>query len=575
MIYFYFFGTTFAFYYSKFLKTFIREDFSKLTLQGGKFVDKKKLLIIGLVFVFSMVFYFLSSIAHAENIAFDTFEYWDSPLNHGWQTSDPPYPVFGYQVGFGGVETLVDFAEGSRVLQTNGQASVFNQLEPYTLFNYNLIDSETENFVDKKVISFKMRAPFAIEYFDMFRFCVVVTTTDDETKTLVYRPVKGPEPTEKGDIIEVCIGRQYQDGTWHLIVRNMDDDIAAAIPGIGLKEVKGIIIKGNNYRLDEIFFHDDMSFMMNHPPELWRIGPQFATLFTPFQYLLAARDPDGDFLHFIVNIGGYGASGSSTQNNFAIRLLEDPNDPNSDIAPDIALIQFIPQVLEDLIVTVRVTDGQLTDVETFPLSVVTYPVAGMNYPPLLEEFRAAVAYVGEEFVYDIEARDPDYGDILTFSATINGLPSYQYGPWSFNIINPITGRISFTPFFGGEYKISVTVRDSRGMYAQDIIPLTVVNPGSWLNHNPVLVEHIQNPQVAKAGNVFLIPLEFIDPDGDELYYSCNIGSLAERTDGKQGAVFSFFTHFPGQYLINITAYDDRGGLTDQSFLLDVQPWWSL
>jgi len=213
MIYFYFFGTTFAFYYSKFFKIFIREDFSKLTLQGGKFVDKKKLLIICLVFVFPVVFYFLCSIAQAESIAFDTFEYWDSPLNHGWQTADPPYPVFGYQVGFGAVETLVDFAEGSRVLQTNSQASVFNQLEPYTLFNYNLIDSETENFVDKKVIAFKMRAPFATEYFDMFRFCVVVTTSDDETKTLVYRPVKGPEPTEKGDTIEVCIGRQYQDGT--------------------------------------------------------------------------------------------------------------------------------------------------------------------------------------------------------------------------------------------------------------------------------------------------------------------------------------------------------------------------
>ena len=222
-------------------------------------MDKKKLLtiVIVMVFIFPIAFCFVCSTVQAENIVFDTFEYWDSPLNHSWRTSDPTYPVFGYQVGSGWVETLVDFAEGSRVLQVNSRPSVFNQLEPYTLYNYNLIDPQTEDFVDKKVISFKMRAPLAVEYFDMFRFCVVVTTTDDETKTLVYRPVKGPEPTEKDDIIDVCIGRQYQDGTWHLIVRDMDADIAAAIPGAGLKEVNGIIIKGNNYRLDEIFFHDE------------------------------------------------------------------------------------------------------------------------------------------------------------------------------------------------------------------------------------------------------------------------------------------------------------------------------
>jgi hypothetical protein len=531
------------------------------------------MLLFMTLLIVSFAISFSNSTALADSVTFDTFEYWDSPFNHGWRTSDPPYPVYGYGVGIGRIETVVDFDEGSRVLWVKSIPSVFNQLQPYSIANFNLIDSETGNLLDKKIISFKIIAHFEVEYFAMFQFCVVVTTTDDETRTIVYRPVEGPAPVERDEIIDVCIGRQYQDGTWHQVVRDMDADIAEAVPGIGLKEVQGIMIKGNNYRLDDIFFHDDMSFIMNHPPELWRIGPQFATLFSPFQYLIQARDTDGDFLDFIVTVGGYGAYGSNTQ-NVAMRVLNDPEDPNSGIAPDMALIQFVPKVLEDVIVTIRVTDGRLSDVETFPLCVVTYPVAGMNHPPLLEELHAAVARVGEEFIYDVEARDPDYGDILTFSASINGLPSYQYGPWSFSLINPYTGRISFTPMFEGEHKITVIVRDSRGMYAQGVIPLTVSNPGTWLNHAPVLGEHIQNPQVARAGNHFIIPVEFIDPDGDKLNYSCNIGSITDRTDGKQGAVFSFFTYFPGQYLVKITAYDDRGGLAEQTFLMDVQPWWS-
>jgi hypothetical protein len=262
-----------------------------------------------------------------------------------------------------------------------------------------------------------------------------------------------------------------------------------------------------------------------------------------------------------------------------MRVLQDPTDPNS-VVPDMVYMYFTPQTLEDLVITVRVTDGLLSDVETFPLSVVNYPVAGINHPPLLEELNTTVAHVGEPFFYRVLARDPD-NDIVTFSATINGLPSYQYGPWSYSIMNPYPvgsnpygGDINFTPVFEGEFDIVITARDSRGMSAQGRLHLIVSNPGIWLNHPPVLGVHIQNPQVAKAGVPFTIPVEFVDPDGDKLNYSCNIGSVTERTDDLQGAVFSFLTNFPGQYMVKIMAYDDRGGLVEQSFLMDVQPWWS-
>ena len=55
----------------------------------------------------------------------------------------------------------------------------------------------------------------------------------------------------------------------------------------------------------------------------------------------------------------------------------------------------------------------------------------------------------------------------------------------------------------------------------------------------------------------------------------NIGTVTERQDGVQGCVFNFFTYFPGQYIVTIVAYDIRGLFTEETFLLDVQPWWSI
>ena len=42
-----------------------------------------------------------------------------------------------------------------------------------------------------------------------------------------------------------------------------------------------------------------------------------------------------------------------------------------------------------------------------------------------------------------------------------------------------------------------------------------------------------------------------------------------------GAIYSFMTHFPGIYHIEIIAYDLRGGKNSTRFILEVHPWWSL
>ena len=137
-------------------------------------------------------------------------------------------------------------------------------------------------------------------------------------------------------------------------------------------------------------------------------------------------------------------------------------------------------------------------------------------------------------------------------------------------VSPYTGVISFTPQFEGVFECIVTVRDSRGMAAVKSFNLFCINSGTWLNHPPIAINDIESPQRCRAGEFFtLSELHIFDPDDGKLFYSCNIGAVSD------GGVFTFHTHFPGEYLIQITGYDQLGGYATQEFILKVSPWWSL
>jgi hypothetical protein len=230
------------------------------------------------------------------------------------------------------------------------------------------------------------------------------------------------------------------------------------------------------------------------------------------------------------------------------------------------------QVFEDLIVTCRVSDGVATDKETFPVSIVNYPVT--NYPPLLNDIDDQAFEVNKLNTYQLVAHDPDAIDMLgaglTWSATLNGLPNYQVGPYQQQIINPKTGLIAFTPLGEGALTCIVTVQDPRGMWAVGEFTIFCANPGTWFNHPPVVLGDLDSPQTIRAGQMFIAnEMDFIDPDGDKLYYSTNIGAVGEN------GVYTFQTNFPGQYLVQVTAYDIRGGAVTTEFILHVMPWWSI
>ncbi|MGA1839998.1 MAG: hypothetical protein ACMUIU_05160 [bacterium] len=271
--------------------------------------------------------------------------------------------------------------------------------------------------------------------------------------------------------------------------------------------------------------------------------------------------------------------------------------------PNVAYVDYEPQYFEDLIVTIQVTNGHNSDTRTFPISVVNYPVE--NYPPVVQLHTTnRITYVGETDEYCLRFLDPDCfifsiaqfdGRIpatthlpmlpgnqirtdmehLIYRMTLNGLASYQYGPWIQSLMNPSNGLITITPRFEGAFDAIITCTDDRGASAFGDFIYYTFNHGSWLNHPPVNFGDPTRPLIARAGEEIIInypDLKVMDPDGDEMFAAANLGCVGRTADG--GFMWSFQTNFPGTYNVEIIFYDIRGGYVIRRLTVVVEPWWS-
>jgi hypothetical protein len=670
-------------------------------------------------------------------VLLDNFEYWNNPRNMGWMVQEPPYPVWGYGLGYAQLNCVVDFEQGSKVLDVYRQMSVFLMGTPYEVLTItkgcSLLcdDSADDNDSPRSIpgsnsiMHVEIRAPLAIEQFDQFEIILAVKATSgsnsDQDVSIRFRPIDMAggcyngviNPLDDDDDIDeddqakstivVAMGRMFQDGTWHLVMPNLADIVDAYDEGATLDSIEAFIVRGNQYRLDNIMFiKPEASIAENGAVHLFHVGRIYCQLYgqqglnPEGRWILAedgdlgitaAYDEDGDMVLPQISDGttdadGYpvvfeiedGVANIVTADRGELRIYNlDPNDrpdladdprtsadadlewiltmgdtlgpvitdgfveradidadltagdfdddqvntwppyliqedgilivntpdPNFpaesdcryvketsnpvyaiacalansdyDVFPNaIRIVPHLGQVFEDMIVTCRCSDGVVTDKETFPVSVVNYPVT--NQPPIINDVDDQIFYVGQPNAYQIVAVDPDPQDmgLLTFNATLNGLPSYQYGPWSQNIIHPRAGVLYFSPQFEGALDCIITVEDPRGMFSVAEITIFCVNQGTWFNHPPIVLGDLDSPQTVRAGEMFIADeMDFQDPDGDRLYWSCNIGSVGDN------GIYTFQTMFPGYYLVQITAYDIRGGAATTEFLLHVRPWWSL
>jgi hypothetical protein len=241
------------------------------------------------------------------------------------------------------------------------------------------------------------------------------------------------------------------------------------------------------------------------------------------------------------------------------------------------------QIAENLVITVVASNGLAEDVEALTLITTNYPVT--NYPPVIEDVDDQIFYLGmgpqhyqlnatdaDSFTFSSAVQFADDMANLTWNATLNGLPTYAYGPWTDSLIDQKTGLVQFTPEFEGAYTMNVEVTDQDGAIAGAAFVIYCVNQGTWLNHPPVMLGDWDHPMIGTAGETLTLVFDgIVDPDGEGLYYSCNIGSIGVR-DGNP--VWEFQTSYPGNYQVEIVAYDTRGGYLVIPQEVIISPWWS-
>ena len=267
--------------------------------------------------------------------------------------------------------------------------------------------------------------------------------------------------------------------------------------------------------------------------------------------------------------------------------------------PHIAYFDYTPQYFEDLTLALEVSNQNKVEKLVIPVSVVNYPVE--NYPPEVQsKIFPRIFEIGEETECVILSLDPDcfifsmaqfYGktpatthlpmlpgnkirtdqDSLFYQMYIEGTHSYQFGPWIECGVDSKSGVGRLIPRFEGILRTVTTCTDVYG--ASDIGRRNIhcVNPGTWFNHPPV-VTSLPNPRVIRAGEEIVLNARAEDPDGDEVYASCNFGSIGQVANGD--TIWTFQTNFPGIYSLEIVFFDIRGGYALANTSIEVVPWWS-
>ncbi|MBA7543042.1 hypothetical protein ES705_35368 [subsurface metagenome] len=168
---------------------------------------------------------------------------------------------------------------------------------------------------------------------------------------------------------------------------------------------------------------------VNQAPVIDSIPITTATVGVKYTYTIKATDPEGDKITYSLVSWpvGMGFNGIST-------------------------ISWTPtkgQVgLHD--VTVEASDGELSTPQCFTILVSADEPVITNNPPEITSSAITSGKVGVEYIYGVEADDPDVGDVLTFSLTEK--------PLGMSIV-PTTGIISWIPTDAGLFAVNVKVSD--------------------------------------------------------------------------------------------------------------------
>jgi hypothetical protein len=179
-----------------------------------------------------------------------------------------------------------------------------------------------------------------------------------------------------------------------------------------------------------------------------------------------------------------------------------------------------------------------------------------NYPPRIKSLSAdsTTILLGSDIKIYCTAKDKD-GDLISYS-------------WSASdgSISGDGSQITWTaPNTIGSYFITCSVEDGKGGEISDTISIKVVE---LINNDPVISKITANPRKIHLGTQSEVSCKANDIDGDQLSYSWSSqqGSLSGS-----GSVVTWTAPLnEGNYFINCTVDDGRGGITSDSLLVSVR-----
>ncbi|HBF35860.1 MAG TPA: hypothetical protein DDW50_00890 [Firmicutes bacterium] len=261
--------------------------------------------------------------------------------------------------------------------------------------------------------------------------------------------------------------------------------------------------------------------LIEKPPVMKELASYTVNEGKQLNFTVSANDPNGDTLTYSISNMPAGAG----------------------LDPVTGKFSWIPDDLQVGSYNLQFTASnarQLTDSK-----MVLVVVNNANRPPVMEIIPDYTVNAGQSLSFNINASDPDSGDILTYSAVT--LPSGA----SFDS----TSRIfSWAPTVAGIYTAVFAVSD--GQLSVSKTAKIIVN-GADGNHAPVM-SAIPSYMV-KTGKLITFTVKAIDPDGDPLNYS--VTDLPDGASFNAGTrIFSWTPTVAGTYTVLFTVSD--GQLTD-------------
>ena len=226
------------------------------------------------------------------------------------------------------------------------------------------------------------------------------------------------------------------------------------------------------------------------------------------------------------------------------------------------MIQWTPAgtQLGDNAVAVRVVDGNggiATQSYTITVS------APANQAPSITSSPATTGTEDELYTYDVEATDPDVGDVLTFS--LDTAPAGM-------TIDASSGLIQWTPAGTqvGDNAVAVRVVDGNGGIATQSYTIAV---SAAANQAPNITS--TPPTSGTVGIEYQYDVEADDPDGDTLTFSLTSAPTGMSIDPASGLISWTPTALQeGSNPVVVRASDGQA-FAEQSFVVSVTPQQAL